>query len=98
MDSALGNPACAGRQRSLLWLLVFGVCTAVALVPSPLLEFRYFIVPFILLLLNSDESTLTTRWSLVIVLGNVIMHVVVVSVFLFRPFVWADGSVARFMW
>ncbi len=58
LTNVQGGPCCVGRNRSLLWQLVFWVCTAAALVPSPLLEFRYFIVPFHVLQLHDRGAQL----------------------------------------
>lgn len=41
-----------GRSQSLLWLLSFFACTSAVLIPTPLVEPRYFIVPYIILRLH----------------------------------------------
>ena len=81
-----------GTLGALLWLAV----SAAALVPARLLEPRYFILPVLLLryitpMPDRRTAWLTTAWSVAI-------HVAVLWLFLARPFVWPDGSVARFMW
>ncbi|PWN51187.1 hypothetical protein IE53DRAFT_386455 [Violaceomyces palustris] len=38
-----------GRTQSLFWMLGFVLATCLTLVPSPLLEPRYFIVPFVIM-------------------------------------------------
>ena len=46
----------AGTLRSLLWQALFMVCVCLVLIPTPLLEFRYFIVPFLMLLLHEHRA------------------------------------------
>ncbi|ELR24476.1 asparagine-linked glycosylase, putative [Acanthamoeba castellanii str. Neff] len=45
-----------GTKVSPLWRLAYFACTAVVLVPASLLEFRYFIIPFLFLLLHTMPS------------------------------------------
>jgi hypothetical protein len=102
--------------------------------PTSLLEFRYFIMPALLALLHqplpsarphqdlhhcetaSLASVLGLGWvakngmrvpgmhsrvgisDLVGVSGYAALDICVALLFLFRPFTWPDGSVARFMW
>lgn len=56
---------------------------------------RYFTVPFMMVLLHMRPPTLgqATLTLAMYALANV----AVICVFLFRPFVWHDGSTARFM-
>lgn len=56
---------------------------------------RYFTVPFMLVLLHMRELTpaQATATLVLYVIGNM----VAIYVFLFRPFTWPDGSIARFM-
>jgi len=42
-------------QRTSVWITAFLGCTVVALVPQKLLEFRYFIVPYLLFRLNIKQ-------------------------------------------
>ena len=87
---ALGN-------RSALLMSVLFASIALVLVPTPLLEFRYFIVPFLLVLLLSRPPP--SPWhSLVNVLVNLAVNAATVYIFVFKPFTWPDGSVARFLW
>lgn len=48
-------------RRSLLWQLIFAVCVAAVLVPSPLVEFRYYVVPFLLVVLHAHDVKQTPR-------------------------------------
>lgn len=84
-------------HESRLWLVMFWVSTALTLVPSPLLEVRYFLIPYLLLRLQLKPS----RRSVV---AELIFHLVVNAVtfymYLYRPFRWPQEHTAlqRFMW
>ncbi|KAI8927812.1 DIE2/ALG10 family-domain-containing protein [Entophlyctis helioformis] len=97
--------------QSVLWHVVFGVCLAAALVPSPLLEFRYFMVPYLILRVHAPRPSGPANGQMGRVVGELLMNAAVNAavfwLFLMRPFVWgsrsmhdASGSVPlqRFMW
>ena len=98
LKNRLPNSTHAARS---LWILAFFGLTAATLVPSPLLEFRYFIIPFILLLLllighgNPSNFALFTQ-----LLAFVVINAVTIHLFLHKPFKWpnAEEPIARFMW
>ncbi|KAI9019058.1 alpha-2-glucosyltransferase Alg10 [Hyaloraphidium curvatum] len=81
-----------------VWLLGYLAATAITLVPSPLLEFRYFIIPYILLRLHVPRPS---RQRLVIE-GAVyaIVNALTLWIFLTRTFTWPSdpGEAQRFMW
>jgi len=80
-----------GAGRSALWVLLFWLATAAVLVPASLLEFRYFTVPFFLIIL---QLTAPTRRALLCrTLAYATMSALSVAVFLIPR---ADGE--RFMW
>ncbi|OLY84482.1 Dol-P-Glc:Glc(2)Man(9)GlcNAc(2)-PP-Dol alpha-1,2-glucosyltransferase [Smittium mucronatum] len=71
---------------------------AITLIPSPLLEFRYFIMPYYFYRLHIEQPgksrTLTELvWNLVINLG-------VYYLFFNKPFIWPQNpnEIMRFMW
>lgn len=83
-------------MQSPLWLLGFLASCVVTLVPAWLLEFRYFTAPTLILLLHMKPPS---RGSLVLVgLQHLVVNIVTLYIFNFRPFLWGDGSMARFMW
>ncbi|CAK0787759.1 hypothetical protein CVIRNUC_010981 [Coccomyxa viridis] len=76
---------------------VLGLCTAscLTLIPAWLLDFRYFTVPFVMVLLHMKPPT---RLQAGMTAGLfVLADAIVVYIFLLRPFKWHDGSIARFM-
>ncbi|KAK4521522.1 uncharacterized protein ATC70_012138 [Mucor velutinosus] len=83
------------------FLLVVGylVALVLTLVPSPLLEFRYFIIPFLFYMVHIPPPTQTPRTILGLGLYFSI-HLVTVYLFVYKPFVWTNqpDQLQRFMW
>ncbi|XP_074565348.1 dol-P-Glc:Glc(2)Man(9)GlcNAc(2)-PP-Dol alpha-1,2-glucosyltransferase [Curcuma longa] len=86
-----------GKNQRRIWVLSYVVATALVLVPAPLIEFRYYTIPFYLLVLHSPipkTCNLRLIWSLYVVVNIFTMYL-----FLFRPFHWAhEPGVQRFIW
>lgn len=57
---------------------------------------RYFTVPFMMVLLHMAPPTVTQA-TLTLAL-YALVNIAAIYMFLFRPFVWPDGSIARFMY
>ena len=95
---------CIVESRSRLWRVQFFVVTCASLIPSHLLEFRYFITPFLFIMAHLQTSKGRSHsWTngvsdLVEISGYCVVDVALCYVFVYRPFVWNDGSMARFMW
>ena len=76
------------------WMVLWAGATVMTLVPSPLLEFRYFIIPFLFWRLQSKRGV----WWIEFILYGLI-NLGVMYVFLYRGFTWPnDPAVQRFMW
>ncbi len=71
----------------LIWL-----CALISLFPTPLIEFRYFNITISLLL---GSQKFVHRNTIIFFL---IVNIVTVFMFVFRPFIGVDGKVARFMY
>lgn len=73
------------------------LCTLLTIVPAHLLEFRYFILPFIVWRLHLRISN---RWAFALELAtNVAINLATFYMFLFRPFYWPDSAEPqRIMW
>ncbi len=97
----------AATSQALLWLLA----TALSLVTAPLVEPRYFILPWVFwrLLVPATGGSANAKVDLRLVLETawfVLINAATMYVFLYRPFVWraADGTLLdggrlqRFMW
>jgi hypothetical protein len=85
---------------SSLWISSFFIFTAITLVPSPLLEFRYFIIPFSIFSIQTLKSQLSSPSLLLQLSLNIVINAATLYLFLFRPFQWENPQepVARFIW
>jgi alpha-1,2-glucosyltransferase len=77
--------------------VVFLFCTIVTLVPSPLIEFRYFNIPMTLAVIEMVRLGSKSQ-RIVTLLFCVAVNVVTMYVFLYRPFESADWGTSRFMY
>eukprot|EP00897_Mesotaenium_endlicherianum_P001814 jgi/Mesen1/1660/ME000135S00650 len=89
------------RQQRPLWLLLFTLATMAVLVPAPLVEFRYFTIPFMLIFLHTPLAS--ERWAnaqlVCIIVGFSAVNAVTTYMFVFKPFKWpGEGGLQRFMW
>ncbi len=73
------------------------VSTAACLVPQKLLEFRYFIIPYLLYRLETYHKL--SQWQINLeLLFNLLLNYITISLFIQRPFQWPDATVQRFSW
>ncbi|KAJ1564214.1 hypothetical protein HK405_015514 [Cladochytrium tenue] len=80
-----------------VWLLGYAAAVALTLVPSPLLEFRYFVVPYALLRVHARPPP--ARRLARELAALVALDAAVLALFLLAPFEWAHepGVPQRFM-
>ncbi|EOA20450.1 hypothetical protein CARUB_v10000761mg [Capsella rubella] len=87
------------KTRRDIWVMVYFLATCAVLAPTPLIEFRYYTIPFYLFMLHSCvRSSSFTAWLLI---GTIFVSVNVftMAMFLFRPFKWShEDGVQRFIW
>lgn len=77
--------------------LGYVLATVIVLVPQKLLEFRYFIVPYLLYRIETYHRT--KWWQLLMELVfNLIINFLTISFFVQLPFQWPDGTQQRFSW
>eukprot|EP00605_Chrysophyceae_sp_TOSAG23-4_P002580 GSChrysophyteH1.ASY1.ANO1.2850.1 assembled CDS len=105
-----------------MWKVGYAIACAATLIPTPLLEPRYFTSAVLFGLLHSpsliilntgknsdgtindeenDSVFLMLRHRVGLLLSVLIMALVtstVIHVFLYRSFLWSDGTIARFLW
>ncbi|KAJ8754149.1 hypothetical protein K2173_002048 [Erythroxylum novogranatense] len=85
----------AGKKT--IWVLAYFLATAAVLVPAPLIEFRYYTIPFYFLILHSPitySRTLLLTGAIYLTIDCFTM-----TMFLFRPFHWShEPGVQRFIW
>ncbi|CAG7872283.1 hypothetical protein BRARA_F02874 [Brassica rapa] len=87
------------KTRRKIWVLLYFLATCAVLVPTPLIEFRYYTIPFYIFMLHSCVgSSGYTTWLLT---GTIFVciNVFTMAMFLFRPFKWShEDGVQRFSW
>ncbi|XP_041058403.1 dol-P-Glc:Glc(2)Man(9)GlcNAc(2)-PP-Dol alpha-1,2-glucosyltransferase isoform X1 [Carcharodon carcharias] len=85
------------KSKSIFWNLVFFICLTAATVPQKLLEFRYFIVPYLIYRLNIPMP-LGFKILAELALYSLV-NVLTIYLFLNKTFQWPDRKeVQRFMW
>ncbi|CAH8318897.1 unnamed protein product [Eruca vesicaria subsp. sativa] len=88
----------AKTQRK-IWVLVYFLATCAVLVPTPLIEFRYYTIPFYIFMLHSSvRNSGCATWLLT---GTIFVcvNVFTMGMFLFRTFKWShEDGVQRFIW
>ena len=86
------------KKKNIFWKIGFTICVLVSLVPQKLLEFRYFIIPYLILRLNMPLPTPT--WKMVLeLLLNVLVNAVTIYMFVYKTFHWPHSKDAQhFMW
>ncbi|KAG2334980.1 hypothetical protein Bca4012_000089 [Brassica carinata] len=85
------------KSRRKIWVLVYFLATCTVLVPTPLIEFRYYTIPFYIFMLQSCvRNSGCATWLLT---GTIFVcvNVFAMGMFLFRPFKWShEDGVQRF--
>ncbi|CAN1849634.1 Dol-P-Glc:Glc(2)Man(9)GlcNAc(2)-PP-Dol alpha-1,2-glucosyltransferase [Linum perenne] len=85
-----------GKVRPRVWVLAYFLATAAVLVPSPLIEFRYYTIPFFFLMLHSSISY---RSLMLMGLSYSAINAFTMIMFLCRPFQWShEPGLQRFIW
>uniref|UniRef100_A0A915L6V6 Dol-P-Glc:Glc(2)Man(9)GlcNAc(2)-PP-Dol alpha-1,2-glucosyltransferase n=1 Tax=Romanomermis culicivorax TaxID=13658 RepID=A0A915L6V6_ROMCU len=83
--------------QSFIWRFFFVTCCILVTVPNRLLEFRYFLIPYVMWRLHQtsqSKQVLLMEFCVYAVVNTVILYL-----FLFKPFRWANESgLQRFMW
>ncbi|XP_074311718.1 dol-P-Glc:Glc(2)Man(9)GlcNAc(2)-PP-Dol alpha-1,2-glucosyltransferase isoform X2 [Silene latifolia] len=86
-----------GKTKSKIWVVAYFLACAAVLVPTPLVEFRYYTIPFFIFMLNSGIEE-TRKWLLIGIL-YIAINVFTLCMFLYRPFYWThEAGVQRFIW
>ncbi|KAK1320544.1 hypothetical protein QJS10_CPA03g01613 [Acorus calamus] len=86
-----------GKTQRKIWVLLFVLACAAVLVPSPLIEFRYYTIPFFFLVLHSNFEDYIS-WGL---MGMIYLtvNIFTMAIFLFLPFHWDhEPGIQRFIW
>jgi len=84
-------------RRHLLWCIGYVLSVSALLVPTALLEFRYYIVPYIIFRINIPVASLRQLISEISLYASI--NALTLYIFLYRPFRWnSEVSLQRFMW
>ncbi|KAK5578267.1 hypothetical protein RB653_003222 [Dictyostelium firmibasis] len=97
------------ENRSKLWCIFYFLSTSIVLLPSPLVEPRYYIVPFFLFQLNQfhhyNNNFLKIenlkRINLLIyldILYFIFINFITIFIFIKFPFIYPDGTIGRFFY
>ncbi|CAK9185296.1 unnamed protein product [Ilex paraguariensis] len=85
------------KVQKKIWVLVYFLACAATLIPAPLIEFRYYTIPFFFLLLHSHVMD-DTSWLLMGIF-YVAINIFTMFMFLSRPFSWDhEAGIQRFIW
>ncbi|XP_057459005.1 dol-P-Glc:Glc(2)Man(9)GlcNAc(2)-PP-Dol alpha-1,2-glucosyltransferase isoform X2 [Lotus japonicus] len=86
-----------GKSQKKIWVLAYVLATAAVLIPTPLIEFRYYTIPFYFLALHCSKND-SQSW-LLIGMVYVGVNIFTMMMFLFRPFHWDhEPGIQRFIW
>ena len=84
-------------HQSGLWKLVFITCVCVNLIPQMLLEFRYFIIPYLIYRLNMKPASYFSITIEMVLYG--VVNAATLYLFIEKPFKWTgQDELQRFMW
>ena len=85
------------RLKNILWKLVYILCVSMNLVPATLLEFRYFVIPYLIFRLNVPLGSYTK--ITIELLLYMTVNAATFYVFLEKTFLWQnEDAPQRFMW
>ena len=85
------------RYCDVFWKIVFFLCLIMTTVPQKLLEFRYFILPYMIFRLNCKYGSTLALLHEILVYG--LVNAATIHLFADKPFKWANNdSPQRFMW
>ncbi|XP_029636418.1 putative Dol-P-Glc:Glc(2)Man(9)GlcNAc(2)-PP-Dol alpha-1,2-glucosyltransferase [Octopus sinensis] len=86
------------KKKNIFWKIAFAICITVSLVPQKLLEFRYFIIPYLLLRLNMPLPTPLSKMLLEFTVSTFV-NAITIYLFVYKTFTWPGVKDAqRFMW
>lgn len=86
-----------GKSQTRVWVLSFVISVALVLVPAPLVEFRYYTIPLVIVVLNSP--VIGTGKLLALGSAYAATDLFILAMFLFKPIHWEhEPGTQRFMW
>ncbi|XP_051218076.1 dol-P-Glc:Glc(2)Man(9)GlcNAc(2)-PP-Dol alpha-1,2-glucosyltransferase isoform X2 [Lolium perenne] len=86
-----------GKSQTRVWVLSFVFAVALVLVPAPLVEFRYYTIPLVIVVLNSP--VIGNCRLLALGSAYTAADLCTLVMFLFKPFHWEhETGTQRFIW
>lgn len=85
------------QKKDVFWKLSYLICVSATVIPQRMVEFRYFIMPYLIFRLNMKMPS--KQILLMEVLFYFAVNAWTVYMYIFRPFPWTNAdSLQRFMW
>ncbi|WAR25924.1 AG10B-like protein [Mya arenaria] len=85
------------KHRDIYWKILYFVCLVVATVPQKLLEYRYFILPYLIYRLNMRYGTNVGLMHEVLL--YIVLNIATLYLYAERPFKWShEDGLQRFIW
>jgi alpha-1,2-glucosyltransferase len=85
------------NHKSFGWLVAYTICLCACLIPQKLLEFRYFIIPYIIYRLNIRNYSIKFLFIEIFIYSFI--NSVTIYLFLYKTFYWkSNDEIQRFMW
>uniref|UniRef100_A0A0D9W6U9 Dol-P-Glc:Glc(2)Man(9)GlcNAc(2)-PP-Dol alpha-1,2-glucosyltransferase n=1 Tax=Leersia perrieri TaxID=77586 RepID=A0A0D9W6U9_9ORYZ len=75
-----------GKSQTRVWVLSFVLSVSLVLIPAPLVEFRYYTIPLVILVLHSP--VISNGKLLALGFLYAVVDLFTLAMFLFRPFQW----------
>lgn len=95
--SAMSFVRILSKKQSGLWILGWLLATCLTLVPSPLIEPRYLIMPYLMMRLYMP--TTTRKQEIIEWVFYMMVNALTMTLFIGYPFTWAhEPGTQRFMW
>ncbi|KAI9229213.1 MAG: alpha-2-glucosyltransferase Alg10 [Piptocephalis tieghemiana] len=86
-------------RATYLWCIGYFLCTAIILIPSPLIELRYFTIPYLLARIQLGYKRPGVLALLLELCMDFAVNLATIHFFLNHPFTWPDHhELQRFMW
>ena len=95
--SAMSFVRILSKKQSGLWIFGWLLATCLTLVPSPLIEPRYLIMPYLMMRLYMPATT--RKQEIIEWIFYMMVNALTMTLFIGYPFTWAhEPGAQRFMW
>ncbi len=85
------------NHKTFGWIVAYTVCLCACIIPQKLVEFRYFIIPYLIFRLNIKSHSV--KFVFIEIILYSLINSVTIYLFLYKTFYWdSSDEVQRFMW